>query len=149
MNIISFACKIACKFNRNKYSESSNETYRKAEQKIEAARRSGAKKLDLSVDFGRPDSEGLIELPESLGHLTQLHSLNLFDNQLTALPDFLGQLTELQSLKPSRNQLTALPEWLGELTQLEELDVSSNQLTALPQSLSQLTQLDSLGASRL
>ena len=103
-----------------------NETYRKAEQKIEAARRSGAKKLDLSVDFGRPDSEGLIELPESLGQLTQLHSLDLFDNQLTALP-----------------------EWLGELTQLEELDVSSNQLTALPQSLSQLTQLDSLGASRL
>ena len=72
-----------------------DEAYRKAEQKIEAARRSRATKLDLS-------DMGLTELPESLGQLTQLQSLNLTDNQLTALPESLGQLTQLQSLRSLR-----------------------------------------------
>ena len=60
-----------------------DEAYRKAEQKIEAARRSGAKELDL----GRMR---LTELPESLGQLTQLRSLYLQGNQLTALPEWLA-----------------------------------------------------------
>jgi len=46
-----------------------DEAYRKAEQKIEEAGRSGAKKLDLSVQFRADDSERLTELPESLNQL--------------------------------------------------------------------------------
>ncbi len=47
-----------------------DEAYRAAERKIEAARQSGAKELDLSWSFVRPESEKLTELPESLGQLT-------------------------------------------------------------------------------
>ena len=84
-----------------------NEAYRTAEEKIEAVRRSGAKELDLSGGYGRPDSKLLTDLPESLGQLTQLQSLDLGDNQLTALPEWLGQLTQLQSLDLRDNPLTA------------------------------------------
>ncbi|CAN0455554.1 unnamed protein product, partial [Discosporangium mesarthrocarpum] len=86
----------------------------------------------------------LTALPESLGQLTQLQTLDLSRNQLTALPESLGQLTQLQTLDLPRNQLTALPESLGQLTQLQTLHLSSNQLTALPESLGHLTQLRSL-----
>lgn len=61
--------------------------YRKAEEKIEQARRTGATELDLSVAWDDKKSPKLTELPESLGHLTQLQSLNLSRMQLTALPE--------------------------------------------------------------
>jgi Leucine-rich repeat (LRR) protein len=124
-----------------------DDVYRRAEQKIAKARRSGAKELDLSVGWNAKDSEKLAELPESLGRLTQLQSLDLSNNRLTALPEWLGQLTQLQSLDLSNNRLTALPEWLGQLKQLQSLDLSRNQLTVLPKSLGQLTQLQSLSLS--
>jgi len=121
-----------------------NKAYRRAEQEIEKARRSRAKKLDLSLSWGTKDSDKLTELPEALGQLTQLQSLDLSSNHLTALPEWLGQLTQLQSLDLSNNQLTALPESLGQLTQLQSLNLSSNQLTALPESVGRLSNLDDL-----
>ena len=121
-----------------------DEAYRRAEQKIEEVRRSGAKTLNLG---GLGKTLKLTELPESLGQLTQLQSLDLPLNRLTALPEWLGQLTQLQWLNLSFNKLTALPEWLGQLTQLQWLDLSFNQLTALPEWLGQLTQLQSLNLS--
>ena len=123
-----------------------NQTYQRAEQKIEEARRSEAKGLDLSVGWDAKDSDKLTELPESLIQLTQLQSLSLSSNRLTALPEWLSQLTQLQYLNLSGNQLTALPKWLGKLSKLEELKISGNQLTALPEVLGQLTQLQSLSA---
>lgn len=111
--------------------------YREAEEKIEAAGRSGAKELDLR-------NLGLTELPESLGHLTRVKSLSLDNNQLTELPEWLGELTQLESLSLYNNQLTALAESLGHLTQLRDLRLSNNQLARLPESLGQLTQLEML-----
>ena len=68
-----------------------DEAYKQAEQKIQQALQSGATELDLS-------GMKLTELPESIGQLTQLQTLNLFRNQLTTLPDSLGQLTQLTKL---------------------------------------------------
>ena len=90
---------------------------------------------------------GLEILPESLAQLTQLQSLDISRNQLSALPEGLAQLTQLQSLDISYNQLSALPEGLAQLTRLQTLDVSVNQLSALQEGLAQLTQLQSLDAS--
>ncbi|HEX5706065.1 MAG TPA: leucine-rich repeat protein, partial [Pyrinomonadaceae bacterium] len=119
---------------------SRNEAYREAEKKIEEARRSGDKSLDLSGEYDA-DSPKLDELPESLSQLTQLESLNLSDNQLTELPESLSRLTQLKSLNLSHNRLTELPEWMGQLARLNTLKLSGNRLTELPESLGQLTQL--------
>ena len=81
-----------------------DEAYYQAEKKIEEALKSGAISLNLN---GSRESK-LTEIPESLGQLTQLQSLDIQDNQLTALPESLGQLTQLQSLDLSHNQLLSL-----------------------------------------
>lgn len=96
--------------------------HRRAEEKIALALNEGAQDLNLSGE----GEETLIELPESIMQLTQLHSLNLSNNQLSELPDWLGNLTELQKLNVAGNQLTTLPESLARLTQLEELNLSDN-----------------------
>jgi hypothetical protein len=114
-----------------------DEAYKKAEQKIEAARRSRAIVLDLG-------GMKLTELPESLGQLTQLQALFLYNNQLTTLPEWLGQMTQLKELYLLSNQLTTLPESLGQLTQLKILDLRHNRLTTLPEWLGRLTQLKEL-----
>ncbi|MBL8828369.1 MAG: leucine-rich repeat domain-containing protein [Planctomycetaceae bacterium] len=114
-----------------------DEAFRYAIQKIEETRQYKELKLDLG-------QMGLTELPESLGQLTQLQSLNLSRNRLTMLPESLGELTQLESLELCRNQLTVLPESLGQLTQLRSLNLSKNQLTVLPEALGQLTRLQSL-----
>ena len=51
--------------------------YRNAELKIEKARRTRATALDLNLTYDQKDSLKLTELPESLGQLTQLQSLDL------------------------------------------------------------------------
>jgi hypothetical protein len=56
-----------------------DKAYREAEKKIEEARRAGATELDLNGEWG-PDSLKLTELPEWLGQLSQLQSLDLFRN---------------------------------------------------------------------
>jgi len=143
-----------------------NEAYRKAEEKIEEARRTGATELDLSgLDLSELPTElwslrnlevlklgieylgiknQLTQIPQEISNLTQLQTLDLSSNQLMTLPDSLIQLPKLHSLSVVDNQLMTLPEWLGELTQLQFLNLSSNQLTVLPESIGQLTQLQSL-----
>lgn len=128
---------------REKSTMADTTAYHIAERKIETALRA----REIELDLRGSDDTGLTELPESLGQLTQLESLDLSGNQLTALPEWLSQLTWLRSLGLSGNQLTTLPESLGQLTQLEYLELSGNRLMALPASLIRLTQLRYLNLS--
>ena len=124
-----------------------NAAYREAEKKIEEARRSGAKVLDLGWKYGRDESAKLTDVPELLGQLTQLQSLDLSGNQLTVVPDSLGQLARLQSLNLSGNQLATLPIWLGQLTQLQSLDLTNIGLSSFPIWLRTTTSLINLDVS--
>jgi hypothetical protein len=96
--------------------------------------------LDLS------DNE-LTELPDSISSLTNLQSLDLLNNRLTELPDWISSLINLQSLDLWGNKLTDLPDWIGSLTNLQSLDISCNKLTELPDSIGSLTNLQSLDIS--
>ena len=125
-----------------------DDAYRKAEKKIAKALRTGATELVLSCEWNAKDSEKLTELPESLGQLTQMQTLEIYGNQLTSLPEWLGQLTQLKALKLVDNQLRSLPLSLGQLTQLQTLYLSRNQLKGLPKSLSQLALSQTLDLSR-
>ena len=87
------------------------------------------------------------EIPTELKNLANLQSLLLFDNQLTGgIPLVLGNLSNLESLYLSNNQLTGeIPSDLGKLSNLESLALSSNQLTGeIPTVLGNLSNLESL-----
>ncbi|MCP4221171.1 MAG: hypothetical protein GY765_41460 [bacterium] len=89
----------------------------------------------------------MTELPDSIGNLTQLESLDLSGNQLTKFPDSIGNLTQLESLNLSGNQLTKFPDSIGNLTQLKSLNLKDNQLPKLPDTIGNLTQLGELNLS--
>lgn len=120
-----------------------DKAFKRAEEKIGEARRTGATQLNLT-SWDDSDHLALTELPESLAELSQLQTLGLWDNKLTSLPEWLGQLTELQTLDVSDNQLISLPNSLSQLTRLQTLDLGSNHLTGLPESVSRLRQLTKL-----
>jgi internalin A len=122
------------------YRPSPSEGPREAQVRIEEARKTGKRDLDLS-------GLNLTAIPDSLGQLTNLQQLNLSNNQITAIPDSLAQLTNLQQLNFSINQITAIPDSLAQLTNLQQLNLSNNQITAIPDSLAQLTNLQQLNFS--
>ncbi|WP_173647339.1 leucine-rich repeat domain-containing protein, partial [Leptospira interrogans] len=51
-------------------------------------------------------------------------------NQLTTLPEGIGQLKNLQTLDLDSNQLTTLPQEIGQLQNLQELFLNNNQLSS-------------------
>ncbi len=132
--------------------------YDATEKRIQQALQSGTTILDLRNVSELPDSIGqltmlqtlelevnkLSTLPESLGQLSQLKTLNLSYNLLTTLPESLGQLKQLINLNLHHNHLKSLPESLKRLRHLRHLDLSDNELTSVPEWLQQLTCLREL-----
>ena len=82
-----------------------------------------------------PIQHSVRALPESIGQLSALQTLDLDGNQLSVLPESIGQLSSLESLDLNNHQLIELPESIGQLSALEYVDVHGNQLSALPESI--------------
>lgn len=151
---------------------SADAAYRQAEELIEDARQTRAKRLILSGDmlvgeiqtvpvaklrtlpeqlFELKQLEELVilnnqltTLPEQIGELTQLRRLMVYGQQLTELPEAIGELTKLRALSVGQNRIRILPGRLFELTELRELNLFGNELTALPESIGELAQLEAL-----
>ncbi|TCO05989.1 leucine-rich repeat domain-containing protein [Natronoflexus pectinivorans] len=84
------------------------------------------------------------ELPQSLGQLRQLKSLNLHNGKITgSLPSSIGELENLEILNLDGHQITGtIPSSIEELSNLRELNLSNNQLTgSIPVGLGQLSKL--------
>ncbi|KAF8022751.1 hypothetical protein BT93_F0303 [Corymbia citriodora subsp. variegata] len=87
------------------------------------------------------------EIPPSIGNLSQLVDLRLFENQLSStIPSQLLNLTQLTSLYLRTNQLSgSIPSWLLNMTQLVVLDLARNKFhSEIPSSISQLQNLQIL-----
>lgn len=80
------------------------------------------------IDFSCNKFNG--EIPQLVGNLIALRSLNLSFNNLTgSIPSSLGNLTQLESLDLSNNKLSGeIPPQLTRLTFLQSFDVSRNNL---------------------
>jgi len=98
--------------------------------------------LDLEQNYD------LKKLPENIGDLKNLKTLNLSVCGLKKLPKSICELTRLEALDLSSNKLTRLPENLGNLTRLKELNLNANKLKSLPESFQKLTQLKALELSQ-
>ena len=83
-------------------------------------------------------------IPPELSRLTNLTTLFLHGNQLTAIPPDLASLTNLTALSLAHNQLMAIPPELARLTNLMALSLDHIQLTAIPPDLARLTNLTAL-----
>ncbi|XAR73662.1 hypothetical protein NMG60_11007704 [Bertholletia excelsa] len=86
----------------------------------------------------------LVALPAAIGGLSSLTKLDLHANRISELPDSIGELLNLVCLDLGGNQLTSLPANFGRLVRLEELDLSSNHLPVLPESIGSLIRLKKL-----
>lgn len=80
-------------------------------------------------------SNNIMIVPEAIGNLARLQSLDLSNNALQLLCPEIGRLRSLRHLRLSNNQLKCLPPEIGDLRDLETLDVSMNQLISLPDRL--------------
>lgn len=83
----------------------------------------------------------IMALPSTIGGLSSLTRLDLHSNRITELPDSIGELLSLVYLDLRGNHLSSLPASFGRLARLEELDLSSNQLSVLPDSIGSLVSL--------
>ncbi|XP_042482437.1 plant intracellular Ras-group-related LRR protein 4-like [Macadamia integrifolia] len=98
---------------------------------------SGLLTLDLSENR-------IVALPATIGRLSLLAKLDLRSNKISELPESIGDLFSLVYLNLGGNGLASLPAAIGRLSCLEELDVSSNQLSLLPESIGNLVGLKKL-----
>ncbi|KAG7275818.1 hypothetical protein CRUP_016758 [Coryphaenoides rupestris] len=98
-------------------------------------------------------SNNILMVPQAIGQLSRLRSLDLSDNSLQILcPEIeLGDLQMLESLDVSRNRLTCLPARLHRCLSLQYLTADRNQLRHLPTHLCLLKNLNelSLAGNRL
>ncbi|OIV93675.1 hypothetical protein TanjilG_16526 [Lupinus angustifolius] len=83
----------------------------------------------------------IMALPSTIGGLLSLTRLDLHSNRITELPDSVGDLRSLVFLNLGGNLLSSLPASFSRLVHLEELDLSSNQLSVLPESIGSLVNL--------
>ncbi|GAB2282911.1 Plant intracellular Ras-group- LRR protein 4 [Dionaea muscipula] len=86
----------------------------------------------------------LVTLPSTIGGLSSLTKLDLHSNRIVELPESIGDLLNLVYLDLSGNQLSRLPPSIGRLVHMENLNLSSNQLASLPDTIGSLVSLKKL-----
>ncbi|XP_066534652.1 leucine-rich repeat-containing protein 18 [Hoplias malabaricus] len=90
------------------------------------------------------------QLPKSIGQLEALCHLNVSNNSLgsSGLPEEIGSLRSLQTLNLGMNRLTALPPTMSALSNLKELGLFDNQFTVLPECILVLSNLKKINTKR-
>ncbi|XP_014041559.1 leucine-rich repeat-containing protein 20 isoform X1 [Salmo salar] len=63
---------------------------------------------------------------------TQLRELDLHGNVITKLPDVVGDLQHLTSINLANNKLSVFPERLTEIQSLERINLEGNDITEVP-----------------
>lgn len=106
---------------------------------------------ELSICFPQPfDAPALSplnQLPEELGSLKKLRSLQITGTSLESLPDSLGELQVLETLIFTHNKITSTPASIWQLPKLKSLHLSQNQLRCLPDAI-ELPQLKHLNVEK-
>lgn len=88
---------------------------------------------------------GLKNLPESIGNLNSLQTLNLKKNNLISLPQSIGNLKSLKELNLwPNNDLKTIPQSITNLESLEILNLTATGITSLPESIDDLKSLKEL-----
>ncbi|KAJ8544744.1 hypothetical protein K7X08_017327 [Anisodus acutangulus] len=106
-----------------------------------------AKKGTTELILRRKLPEQLEWIPDSLGKLSNLVTLDLSENRIDVLPTTIGGLSSLQKLDLHGNRIVELPDSIGDLLNLVYLDLNGNNLKTLPLTLVRLTRLEEVDLS--
>lgn len=93
----------------------------------------------------------LNELPAGIAGMTSLETINLHNNPYLDLDNaclVLSKLSKLKSVKLSGCKIVTLSDNLGKLSQIEELDLNLNSIEVFPVGMDGLKKLRSLNLSR-
>lgn len=89
----------------------------------------------------------LRDLPAALASLPHLDTVDLAQNAFRRMPLVLTQVDSLQHLDAAHNELMDLPSEAQQWQRLQSLDLSHNQFEALPTALAELPRLHTLDLS--
>ncbi|KAI3451366.1 hypothetical protein Pfo_008031 [Paulownia fortunei] len=110
---------------------------------FEVSAKKGTRKISLQGKL----SDQIEWLPDSIGKLLSLITLDLSENRIVVLPEAIGGLSALQILDLHGNRISELPESIGDLLNLLHLDLRGNQLKSLPPTIARLVGLEELDLS--
>ncbi|CAL5088291.1 unnamed protein product [Urochloa decumbens] len=101
----------------------------------------------VGLDLANLDISGAI--PEAIGGLSHLRSLDVSNNSFSGVPASIGNLTRLKRLVMNSNRISgAFPAVISGLSQLRNLDISCNRISGtIPPALGGLGQLQTLNMS--
>ncbi len=88
-----------------------------------------------SLDTLNFSSNNFYELPLEFKNLTNLKSLDLSWNDFKIIPNELIKLHSLQDLNISNNFITELPEWISTFENLVYLNIKGNEIDHIPHSI--------------
>lgn len=105
--------------------------------------------LPMNLKEVHAHQANVVEIPDTIGNLSQLTHLDLANNPIRRISDRIGNLTNLIYLNLSSNNHTSLtlPYSIGMLTNLRKLFLQNSQMTSLPDSIGNLTKLEVLDLS--
>ncbi|XP_053222140.1 leucine-rich repeat-containing protein 28 isoform X2 [Podarcis raffonei] len=86
-------------------------------------------------------SNNIVVVPEEVGDLRELQTLDISTNHLITLPEKLHMCLSLQYLTADRNHLWYVPRHLCQLPNLNELSMAGNRLAFLPLDLGRSREL--------
>ncbi|OIT06540.1 PREDICTED: plant intracellular Ras-group-related LRR protein 4-like [Nicotiana attenuata] len=110
---------------------------------VEVSAKKGTKELILR----RKLSDQVEWVPDSLGKLSNLVTLDFSENRIAVLPTTIGGLSFLQKLDLHGNRIVELPDSIGDLLNLVFLDLNGNNLKSLPSTFARLARLQELDLS--
>ena len=106
-------------------------------QLIDRAAEDGREELNLS-------GKGLTKLPEEIGKLKNLTTLDLSTNQISKIPDAIAELKNLTTLDFSTNQISEIPDAIARLQNLIKLHFTGNRIDEIPDAIARLQNLTQL-----
>ena len=89
-------------------------------------------------------SQNLTAIPSAVFTMTNLEYLNLADNKITDVPSDIGNLTHLKWLYLNQNPIASLPDSMSKLADLQLLAAEEDNITALPSSMTGMAGLQSI-----
>lgn len=98
----------------------------------------------IEENFGILQPIRIRRLPDSIGNLKSLKTLNLLGNHLEILPSSIGDLASLEELNIGLNYIEKLPDSIGNLKNLKKLSLNNNLLSSLPETMKNLDSLEQI-----